>query len=142
VHKSDTRQFVVAFAALVAGLATGSLALYWAIWWLTESTQAALLFTAPAVAFLMPIIGVFVVAAFRNLRRPSPDAGEPSPSTKFAAAAYALCLLPFWFASVGLVQGRVALALVLFVVYALSAYLPLRAAYRVRLWANVQSSSE
>jgi hypothetical protein len=42
-------------------------------------------------------------------------------------------VVPFWFASVALYQGRYLLALAMFLVYAASSAYPLRFAYIVRL---------
>ncbi len=138
------KNLVVATAALLAGTALGGGLVYGAAFGLSGSHSLAAIFAGFGLAFFLPITILFVAANHRanscclNGSPPS----EPSPNDLVLAVAYALCTVPAWFAGISLLNGHLVWGVILATIWVATAYAPLRAAYRVRLWATYSELSQ
>lgn len=124
--------------ALGAGYVFGVGCVYAAVWTITQSSAAAITFSFIPAAFFLPVVIVF---SFASARVPSPRPGRGGAERRQADVAIAVCyvfsLIPFWFAAVGFLEGRLLLGFALLAGYALMAAIPLRRLFRARIARNV-----
>lgn len=108
--------------SILAGYVMGAGAVSALLLGVTKSASTALTFTVIPLGFLAPIVLIFAIApAYRSRAKDRPTRRTDVP----IAVAYVLAFIPYWFAVVSLVKGRVSLGLVLLCVYVMMAAGPL-----------------
>lgn len=118
----------------VAAYLLGASASGFAIWTLTGSARAALIFSLLPAGFVAPVLLLLMVALGRAKAAPTQWSGSVSPQKEvLIASAYLASLLPYWIAAMSFLNGRSRLGLVLLATYALLAVVPLRSLFRLML---------
>jgi hypothetical protein len=119
--------------ALAAGYLFGVGCVYAGLWAITGSSSAAITFSLIPALFFLPVVIVFIIASARSsaagLEQGNAERRQPDV---VVAVCYVFALIPFWFAAVAFLEGRLALGSVLLAVYALMAAAPLRCLLRMR----------
>lgn len=129
--------------ALTAGYLLGTGCVYAALWAITESSSAATTFSLIPALFFLPVVIVFIIASARASASGSEqETAARRQSDVVMAVCYVFALIPFWFAAVAFLKGRLVLAFVLLALYALMAAVPLRRLLRLRIAHAASQSSQ
>lgn len=119
---------------LTAGYLFGAGCVYAALWAITGSSSAAITFSLVPTLFFLPVVIVFIIA---SARASAAGLGQGSAGRRqsdvVVAVCYVFALIPFWFAAIAFLEGRLALGFVLLAFYSLMAAAPLRRLLRVRI---------
>jgi hypothetical protein len=118
--------------AVVSGYLIGAGALYTGLLIATKSASTAATFSLIPAAFFVPVVIVFVIASARGMVVAVTGKQERAGDVVIAVC-YVLSLVPFWFSAVALLNGRVTLGIVLFLVYILMAVVPLKRLLRLSI---------
>jgi hypothetical protein len=122
--------------ALTAGYLFGIACVSATLWAMLKSWSTAIKFSLIPAGFLLPVVIVFTIASAwpTGDRRRADTARRPTDLA--IAVCYMFAMVPFWFAAVGLLEGRFAMGLGLLAVYLLMAAVPLHRLLRLRLAHN------
>ena len=120
--------------ALTGGYLFGAACVYGALLAFTGSASAAWRFSLIPLGFFAPVVLVFVLAASRGSGQEQGEVSKEQRSKDaLIAAAYVFSLIPFWFSAIGFLNGQIGLGLVLALLYAAMAVVPLQRLLRLRV---------